>query len=87
MRFAVLCLFLAGCAHWTPTREAGIRRVESWRLRSCVTGQCQFEKQCREESILRCRQQGMEDTCGSDSLYTEEPIRCNPFSHGAPARP
>ena len=78
IRQIIAVLLLAGCASWAPTREAGVRRVEASRLRGCVQYNCQFTQQCIRESVERCRAQGLEATCGSDEIFTQEPIRCRP---------
>ena len=78
IRQIIAVLLLTGCASWAPTWQASARRVEASRLRNCVTGNCQFTKQCIRESAERCRARGLESTCGTDEIFTQEPIRCRP---------
>lgn len=75
MRF-LLVLLLVSCASWAPTRGASLRRIEASKLRNCVQYQCQFTKQCLQESAARCKALKLEATCGSDDLWTDAPVRC-----------
>lgn len=77
MRILALLLLLS-CASWAPTWQASARRVEASQLRGCVRYNCQFTKQCIQESVARCRALGLESTCGTDELWTQEPVRCRP---------
>ena len=76
--FLASLVFAAGCVGFAATHAAGIRRQESWRLRTCVEYRCQWTQQCLQESAARCREQGLEASCGADELFTSAPIRCNP---------
>ena len=78
MKKAIITLMLlCGCAHWTPTLKAQLRRQAESSLRSCVTfNGCQFTKQCIQESIAWCVEHEMEKTCGTDGIFTN-PIVCS----------
>ena len=71
-----LLLLLISCASWAPTREAMLRRQAEAKLRACVQYNCQFTKQCIKESVEWCRQNGLEATCGTDGIMSDDPIMC-----------
>lgn len=64
-----IALVLAISCESTP--KAGLRRQEEWRLRTCVCAYQGFTKQCIVESVERCRDAGLEASCGVDGLSTQ----------------
>lgn len=63
-------------AHCAMTPNAKIRIMEEWRLKSCICStQSIFTGQCIAESAVRCREEGLEATCGVDGL-TVDRVMC-----------
>jgi hypothetical protein len=73
MRLAWAFLVL-GCS---TTHNFQVRVRESSWLRRCVEYRCQVTAECLHESHRRCLLEGLEATCGSDTLIMDGPIKCN----------
>lgn len=64
VRFALLML-LAGCAEWTATRVAGVRRVAAAGLEMCLLDSpCSYRPNCFLQARAYCVDAGAEPSCG-----------------------
>lgn len=77
MKKLLAVMLLVGCAEWTPTVKAGLRRQGESKLRSCLfmtNYNDVFTKQCIRESAEWCKTNGLEATCGTDGIFVDPPI-------------
>lgn len=73
---ACACALVIGLSHCAMTPNAKVRIMEEWRLKSCICAHNPlFTGQCIAESAERCREQGLEKTCGVDGLSIER-VNC-----------